>query len=344
MTRRISTVLTMGLSLAFLPSVQGQTQGDIIGEITDSSGAAVPGARLTLTHVETNAIREGLANNSGVYRFPSLVPGHYSVKVEADGFKPVIRSGIEVQVQQTARIDFALQIGSVSEVVEVSGAAPLLETENAATGTVIENRRIVEMPLNGRNFLQLVALSPNVTFGFANSGQAGGRQGGQRTQQNISVAGQRSEFNHFTLDGVENTDPNFNTYVFLPSIDALQEFKVQTGIYPAEFGREASQINVLTKSGTNNYHGAVFEFLRNSKLDADNYSFTSVRRARTPTSATSMGLPLGDRCGSRKCLTERISCFSSLISRVCGTGKACGKWEMFLPRKCVPGTSPAYFP
>jgi len=112
MNRKLSAVLAMCLSLPFVPAVQAQTQGDITGEVTDSSGAAVPGARLTLTHVETNAVREGVANGSGVYRFPSLVPGHYSVKVEADGFKPVVRSGIEVQVQQMARIDFALQLGS----------------------------------------------------------------------------------------------------------------------------------------------------------------------------------------------------------------------------------------
>jgi hypothetical protein len=130
----------------------------------------------------------------------------------------------------------------------------------------IENRRIVDLPLNGRNYLQLVTLSPNVTT----EGGAGepAALGGARSSTSLSIAGQRLEYNRYTLDGIENTDPNFNSYIIQPSVDALQEFKVQTGIYSAEFGRGASQINVTTKSGTNQYHGAMFEFLRNSALDS----------------------------------------------------------------------------
>ena len=158
------------------------------------------------------------------------------------GFQGEIRNDIELQVQQVARIDFQLKVGSLTETVEVTGGAPLLATENAAVGTVIENRRIVDLPLNGRNFIQLVALSPNVNANFANNGgQASSRQGGDRSTQLFSVAGMRREFNYFTLDGIANSDVNFNTYLFLPSIDALQEFKVQTGIYSAEFGHEAAQ-------------------------------------------------------------------------------------------------------
>src|SRR5207237_6275202 len=135
-----------------------------------------------------------------------------------------------------------LSVGQVNETVEVSATAQLLSTEDATVGTVIENKRVVELPLNGRNYLQLGSMAPNVSYGFGSAGQAGSRQGGDRANQNISVAGNRSYFNYFTLDGVDNTDPNFNTYIIQPSIDALQEFKVQTGIYPAEFGREATQI------------------------------------------------------------------------------------------------------
>jgi hypothetical protein len=194
--------------------------------------------------------------------------------VEKDGFKASTRS-LELQVQQSARVDFDLQIGNVTESIEVTAQAAVLQSENATVGTVIENKRIVELPLNGRNYLQLVALSPNVSYGFPSAGQAGSRQGGVRADQSIAVGGQRAQFNRYTLDGVENTDPNFNTFVVFPSVDALQEFKVQTGIYAAEFGRGATQINVSTKPGTNDYHGTLFHFLRNDKLDAKNYAFTS---------------------------------------------------------------------
>src|SRR5262249_37413520 len=143
-------------------------------------------------------------------------------------------------------------------------------------------KEIVELPLNGRNYLALVALAPNTTTISSPSGQAGSRQGGDRASQSISAGGQRIMFNYFTLDGVVNTDPNFNTYVVLPSIDALQEFKVQTGVYPAEFGHEATQINVLTKSGGNAFHGALFEFLRNDTLDATPFSFTTNHQKKSP--------------------------------------------------------------
>src|SRR5205807_5623889 len=158
---------------------------------------------------------------------------------------------------------------------------------------VIENKRIVELPLNGRNYLQLTALAPNVSFGFPSAGQAGSRQGGIRADQSIAVAGQRANFNHYTLDGVENTDPNFNTFVVLPSIDALQEFKVQSGIYPAEFGRQATQINVSTKPGGNDYHGTLFYFLRNDKLDAKNYAFTAARPPKDPFKWNQFGFTFG---------------------------------------------------
>jgi hypothetical protein len=274
-------------------AVFGQTSGEITGEIRDASGANIPGAVVTVTNTATGAVRNVVSNEAGVYGFPSLPPGVYDLKVSREGFKTVVRNGIQLQVQQSARIDIGMELGQVTESVDVSAEAALLSTENATVGTVIENKRIVELPLNGRNYLQLVSLAPNVSFGFGNAGQSISRQGGDRATQNISVAGQRSYFNHFTLDGVENTDPNFNTYVIQPSIDALQEFKVQTGIYPAEFGRQVTQINVMTKPGTNQYHGTLFEFLRNDKLDAKQYAFTTARPPQNPFKWNQYGFTLG---------------------------------------------------
>src|ERR1051325_10270082 len=270
-----------------------QTFGAIGGDTRDATGAAITGANVTAVNVGTNASRTVVTNEAGSYNFPSLPPGTYLVRVEKPGFKTVVRNQIELQVQQAARVDFELQVGQVSESIEVQGSAALLSTEDATVGTVIENRRIVELPLNGRNYLQLVSLAPNVSTGFTGQGQASARQGGIRAAQPISVAGQRTNFNHYRLDGIENPDPNFNTFGVMPSIDALQEFKVQTGVYPAEFGRQTTQINVLTKSGTNRYHGTLFEFLRNDKFDANPYSFTAIRTSKDPFKWNQYGFTLG---------------------------------------------------
>src|SRR5207344_1258675 len=177
--------------------------------------------------------------------------------------------------------DVALQVGLVAETVTVTARATLLNTQSTTIGTVIENKIVTELPLNGRQYLNLVAVAPNVNVLSPAAGQAGARLGGERAQQAISAGGQRIFFNYYTLDGVSNTDPNFNNYIALPSIDAIQEFKVQTGVYPAEFGHQSTQVNVLTKSGGNAYHGALFEFLRNNKIDAQNYAFSPAQHVPT---------------------------------------------------------------
>jgi hypothetical protein len=271
--------LFVGLTLLLLcaPSF-AQTLGTITGEVKDSTGGVVPGASVTVVNKATNATRTTTSNAVGLFDFPALPPGSYTVTSELQGFKPATRD-LELQVQQTARVNFTLELGTLSETATVTGVSPLVETSNATIGTVIENRRIVELPLNGRNYLQLVALSPNVSADFAGPGQAGDRQGGTRANQQLSISGQRREFNNYTLDGVDNTDVNFNTYIFLPSVDALEEFKVQTGVYSAEFGRGASQVNVVTKSGSNSLRGTVFEFHRDDALDARPYAFTAAQAA-----------------------------------------------------------------
>lgn len=167
-----------------------QTLGTITGEVKDSSGAVVPGATVTVVNKATNATRTTVSNEVGLFDFPALPPGLYTVKSELEGFKSA-SSDLELQVQQTARVNFTLELGTLAEMATVTGVAPLVETSNATAGTVIENRRIVELPLNGRNYLQLVALSPNVSAEFAGPGQAGDRQGGTRANQQLSISGQR---------------------------------------------------------------------------------------------------------------------------------------------------------
>jgi outer membrane receptor protein involved in Fe transport len=273
--------LVLALFAFTLPTV-AQTFGEITGRVTDASGAAAPDVAVHAINVATNASRQTVTTETGDYSFPSLPPGTYNVRAEKTGFKVTQSTNVPVSVQQSVRIDLTLTVGQVSESISVEAAAVQLESESATVGTVIDNKRIVELPLNGRNYLQLVALTPNATTLSPSAGQAGSRQGGDRASQSISVAGQRIMFDNFTLDGVNNTDPNFNTYVVLPSIDALQEFKVQTGVYPAEFGRNSTQINVSTKPGGNNFHGALFEFLRNDKLDSKPYAFAANPPAKSP--------------------------------------------------------------
>jgi hypothetical protein len=270
----------MALLCATALGALAQTSGEITGEVKDQSGAMVPNVGVTATNTETNVVRSTVTNASGIYSFPNLTPGKYQVKAAAPGFQTSAAS-LELQVQQTARIDFALQLGNASQTVEVTAGAELLSTENATVGTVIEEKRISELPLNGRSFFSLVALSPNVTFGFTPAQQASSRLGGSRSTLTMSLSGARATWSNYTLDGITNTDVDFNTYIVLPSVEALQEFKVQSGIYPAEFGRDVGQVNVSTRPGTNDYHGTAFEFLRNNRLDARPYDFSSATRSAT---------------------------------------------------------------
>ena len=274
--------LLLGAILCVSLPLGAQTLGEVTGRISDASGAGVPQAVLTLTNTTTNAVRQTSSGDDGFYSFPSVPPGVYNIKAEHPGFKVVTSKNVEVQVQQTIRLDLTLEVGQVSQSVEVQASATLLQSENATVGTVVENEAITQLPLNGREYLNLVALVPNANTLSPAAGQAQSRQGGDRANQSISAGGNRIFYDHFTLDGVDNTDFDFNTYVVLPSIDAIQEFKVQTGVYPAEFGSGATQINVLTKSGGNAYHASLFDFVRNDRFDATPYAFTSVHPIKSP--------------------------------------------------------------
>lgn len=266
----MNALLMVLAALLRLPStwLWAQTDAEITGIVRDPSGAAIAEAEIVVTNLATNQSRQATTNEAGTYTVPFLVPGRYRTEAKSPGFKTAVEPERLLQVGDVARVDFTLEVGAVTESVEVAASAELLQTSSTATGTVIEQKRIVELPLNGRNYLQLVRLSPNVAAEMPAGGQANGRQGGERANQALSIAGMRQQYNRITLDGVENTDVNFNTFVVRPSVDALQEFKVQTGVYSAEFGRAPSQINVSTKPGSNNFHGVLFEFLRNDKIQA----------------------------------------------------------------------------
>ena len=310
------TMLLFGAIVCFGLPVWGQTLGEITGRISDPSGAGIPDAALTLTSVTTNAVRQTTTTNDGDYSFPSVPPGIYKVKAEHPGFKTMINSNVEVQVQQTVRLDLTLQVGQVTESIEVPAAANMLQAENATVGTVIANQSLTELPLNGREYLNLVALTSNVNTLSPAAGQAGSRQGGDRASQSISTGGNRIMFDYFTLDGVSNTDFDFNTYVVLPSIDAIQEFKVQTGVYPAEFGHEATQINVLTKSGGNLYHASLVRVqpqrrLRRAALPVHHHESHGGGLSTGTIMATRSMVP----CGFRSCSTAGTNSSSCPISK-----------------------------
>lgn len=270
------SILSLVLVMSSVARLSAQTFGDVSGHVSDRTGAAIPQATITLANLATGAVRSTVTTDTGDYTFTAVPPAVYNIQAAHIGFRTSASSNVEVQIQQSLRLDFKLEIGAVTQSVTVSAAGVLLQAENATLGTVVENEAVTQLPLNGRNYLGLVALSSNVDTLSPSSGQAGSRLGGDRAAQSISAGGQRIMFDYYTLDGVNNTDPDFNTYVVLPSIDAIEEFKVQTGIYPAEFGHEASQINVVTKSGSNAYHGALFEFIRNDIADAVPYKFSTV--------------------------------------------------------------------
>jgi hypothetical protein len=260
--------------LAASPALS-QTTATLSGTTSDRSGAVVPGAKVTVVNQQTQLTRETESNDSGVYNIPLLPPGVYSVRVEKTGFRVIQQSDVRLEVNQTARLDFALDVGTVSEVVEVTERPPLLESDTSAIGQVIENRQVQELPLNGRNFVQLAILGPGVNgVGFSAAGtiMSGTRPDDSRPGSELFSNGNREGSNNFLLDGVDNNDRLTLSITLRPSVEAVQEFKIQTSMFSAEQGRvPGATVNVVSKSGTNQFHGSAYNFLRNSTLDARQY-------------------------------------------------------------------------
>jgi hypothetical protein len=275
------------LSAAFAPAQQGG--GAILGTVTDASGAPVAGATVVVTNVGTNSSVKAVTDALGAYITPQLSVGNYSVKIEQPGFKSLVRSGIVLEVDQRASVNLALTVGAVQEKVEVTADAPLVDTNDATVGQVIENRRVQELPLNGRNALALMYLSPNVkaqagTSGFADRGTA---------LSDVSINGGPSSINSFLLDGGNNNQAFLQDLNVNPTVDSIEEFKVQSGAMPAEFGFTlGGVVNIVTKSGTNEFHGAAYEFVRNNYFDARNTFAASITPYRYNQYGGSFGGPV----------------------------------------------------
>ncbi len=241
------------------------TTGSIVGVIRDPSSAIVSGARVTARNEQTGLARAAETNEEGLYRLPFLPGGSYTVKVERNGFKSQQQTGVRIEILQVRAVDFQLELGSVSETVTVETRAPLLETETSSAGEVIKGEQVVSLPLSARQFLQLAFLTPMATpaTGDFRSTEV------NRESPMPAAAGQRPEQNNYQIDGVDNRESGRNSFAVGASVEAVGEFRVQTGLAPAEFGRGGGVIiNVATKTGTNAYHGALYEFLRNNKFDS----------------------------------------------------------------------------
>lgn len=267
-------VLRLLFLLAAAISLSAQTVStEILGLVTDPTGAVIPNAEITARRVATGDLRTARTNETGNYVFPLLEVGEYEVTASSPGFKTEVRRGIVLQLNQKARIDFQLEVGEQAETVEVRGGAPLLATEDATLGSVIEQKRITELPLNGRNFGQLATLMPGVVYGSSRMGIDGQQTIGTRAMPGqivgLAANGQRDISQEITLDGVVATDGFKAAMLFVPSIEAVQEFKIQSAVYTAEYGMNSgAHANVVIKSGTNQFHGTLFEFVRNDLFDA----------------------------------------------------------------------------
>ncbi len=258
--------------LAFSVSASAQVdRGQIVGTVSDPSGARISGATVILTSIETGQALHLTTDDEGNYTAKLLKIGTYSVSANKQGFQTTVQPTVDVAVNQTVRVDLTLKLGSASEKVEVTSAAPLLQTETSSLGTVETARRISELPLNGRNFIQLAYLGPGANGGQTGSNVSGGVFENERANEAISVNGLRVSNNNFLLNGVDNNEFGLGGVVVLPPPDAIQEFKTEENSMSAEFGRGGAAVNVVLKSGANNVHGGLYEFIRNDRLDAVNY-------------------------------------------------------------------------
>ena len=264
----IGSILMMGL-----PATAQVNTSTIAGNVTDESGSVVPNAVVTVTQASTGLVRKVTVSSNGEYAIPQLAPGRYEVKAEAQGFQTGVATAVNVDIAQRARLDFTLKVGMVSQQVEVSAHAEVMDTDTASLGQTIERRTIQDLPLNGRNYLTLGSLSAGVMpqIPSAQGPASFVSSTTQRSDRSILVGGQRESSTSFLLDGVELRNPRVGDTSISPSLDAIQEFKIQRNFFEPEFGNAPGIINVATKAGTNQWHGSAYELVRNDRFDARNF-------------------------------------------------------------------------
>ena len=299
MQERFSVLLAWSL-VGFLSAAVAHAQvttADLVGTARDSSRAIVQGAVVTLTNEATGVARNATTNADGNYIFTSLPPGTYTLTVEATGFNKIERRGVTLQVNQRAQVDLDLVVGGMGETVVIEGSAPLLESQSSVLGSVIEEQQVQDLPLNGRNFVQLATLSAGVSgagTGMRGTIMSGTRPDDLRPGTELFVNGNRESSNNYLYDGIDNNTRLTLVIVMRPNVEAIQEFKVQTNLFSAEQGRNpGGQVNVVTRSGGNQIHGSVYEFLRNDTFDANNFFSNRAGQPKPPFKQNQFGFAIG---------------------------------------------------
>jgi hypothetical protein len=265
----------LALFMLFLLPFQTQAQittADVVGTVTDSSGAVVPGAKVTITNLGTQVRAVTQSNQTGDYVFNLLGPGQYSLTIETSGFKTFVIPDVLLAAGDRARENGRMETGSVQEKVEVTAAAPLLQTDTSSVSSVVTEQSVQDLPLNGRNYINLVTIQPGLNAGPPNAISSGTRPDDRRQPSTVSANGQSDLFNNEMIDGMDNNEREQGFIGVRPSVEAIAEINIDTNVYNAEVGRNAGAVvNIITKSGTNQYHGSAYEFFRNDIFDARDY-------------------------------------------------------------------------
>ena len=268
------------LLLLLSPTVaMAQSQATLVGTVTDPTGAAVPGAEVTVSNLDTGSERAVETNEVGNFRVFPLNPGVYTVMASTSGFKTQIRDGVVLQVSEIVEVDFVMELGEVTETIEVTGAAPIMQTQEASVGNVVNTRELERLPVNQRNFTRLILLMP----GTSSRRRSQSRGTAESGTQLYSVNGSRPQDNNYVLDNIDSNMQMMNSPGISPPMDAIQEFKIATNT-SSEFARSAgANVNMVIKSGTRELHGTLYEYFRNDELDANEFFFNRTRTANSPT-------------------------------------------------------------
>jgi hypothetical protein len=292
--RRVILGVILAASLIPASLAAQAVTGTILGTVTDDSGAILPGATVTITHTDTGLVRTVVSDGAGEFTAPSLPTGTYQLHAELQGFKAVTIPDIRLGVDQRLRFGVKLEVGAVSETITVVGSSPLVQTSSSELGTTVDEEQIKQLPLNGRNFVSLTRTVPGVVRGIPGANIDGAGSLAWRASASFSANGQRPRDNNYILDGVDNNETWLQTVVIFPAVDALDEFKLQTSTYSAEFGRSlGGVVNLQIKSGSNNLRGSVYEFLRHDKFDANNFFNNRAQRPKPPFEQHQFGGTLG---------------------------------------------------